>query len=86
MIVDEWIVIRLDRTLEGGFERHREGNRAKFDLDTARQLLLKMGAGWRMVHAKTMVEPKDHQDWLRLQDARHGAGTAAKVLANTPER
>lgn len=89
---DEWILIRLDRALPGGFQRHREGNRAKFDLDTARKLLLERPApaqgaeSWRLVHHKTLVEPKDHSDWLVAMDARNGPGSATKLLERTPER
>jgi hypothetical protein len=79
--MDEWILIRLDRALPGGFERHREGNHAKFNLETGRRLLLEKGEGWRLVHYKTMVEPLDHSAWL----VKHGAA-AAGLLERTPER
>jgi hypothetical protein len=85
-VTEEWLVIRLDRALPGGFERHREGNRAKFDLETGRKLLLEKGTGWQLVHHKTFVAPKDHSDWLVAMDARHGPGYAAKLLDRTQER
>ena len=93
--MDEWILIRLDRSAPGGFERAREGNRAKFDLETARKMLLELIAAsrlrkepddWRLVHHKTMVEPKDHSDWIVKMEAKHGPGAATRLLERTAER
>jgi hypothetical protein len=84
--MDEWILIRLDRLAVGGFERYREGNQARFNLEKGRKLLLEMGPHWRLVHHKTLVEPMDHSDWLVAMDARNGPGSATKFLERTPER
>lgn len=85
-MIEEWILIRLDRKMPGGFERYREGNRGKFNLETGRKLLLERPAGWQLVHHKTLVEPADHSDWLVAVEARNGPGAAAARLERTPER
>lgn len=58
----EWEVVHVAKD---GLKRHTEGAQSRFGLTTARQIAKKLGEPWYVIHYHTMVNPEEHDAWLK---------------------